>query len=236
MAAEKSEKPEKGDKAVKPEKAAKPQKAEKAERAAKADKADKPEKPERAAKAAKAPRVPPRLLERYRGEVVPRLRERFSYRNPMQVPRLDKITLNVGLGEALQNARLLEAAATELGQITGQKAVITRSRKAIANFRLREGQSIGCFVTLRRDHMYEFFDRLVNVALPRVRDFRGVSPRAFDGRGNYTLGLRDQIIFPEIEYEKVEKTHGMNVTIVTTARTDEEARALLAELGMPFRS
>jgi large subunit ribosomal protein L5 len=234
-----AEKPDMPDTPEKPEKAEKPARAAKAAKAERAERREKPEKAERPAKAAKAekgPRVPPRLLERYRSEVVPRLRERFSYGNPMEVPRLDKITLNVGLGEALQNARLLEAAATELGQITGQKPVITKSRKAIANFRLREGQSIGCFVTLRRDRMYEFFDRLVNVALPRVRDFRGVSPRAFDGRGNYTLGLRDQIIFPEIEYEKVEKTHGMNVTVVTTARTDEEARALLAELGMPFRS
>lgn len=181
-------------------------------------------------------RYVPRLLERYRTEVTPRLRERFSYRNPMQVPRVVKIQLNVGLGEAMQNPKLLEAAAAELGQITGQKAVVTKSKKAIANFHLRENVQIGCCVTLRRRHMWEFLDRLVNVALPRVRDFRGVPPRAFDGRGNYTLGIREQIIFPEIEYDKVERVHGMNVTIVTTARTDEEARALLSELGMPFRN
>jgi large subunit ribosomal protein L5 len=178
----------------------------------------------------------PRLLERYRESVVPALRERFSYTNPMQVPRLDKVTLNVGLGEALTNARLLEAAAEELGVISGQKAVITKARKSVANFRLREGQSIGCSVTLRRHRMYEFVDRLLNIALPRVRDFRGVSPRSFDGRGNYTLGLREQIIFPEIKYDQVERVRGLNVTIVTTARTDDEGRALLTELGMPFRT
>jgi large subunit ribosomal protein L5 len=178
----------------------------------------------------------PRLLERYRSRVVPALRERFHYSNPMQVPRLDKISLNVGLGEALQNPRLLEAAVEELAALSGQKPVITKSRQAIANFRLRAGQSIGCMVTLRRARMYEFMDRLVNVALPRVRDFRGVSPSAFDGRGNYSLGIREQIIFPEVNYDKVEKIHGLNVTIATTAKTDDEGRALLAELGMPFRS
>jgi large subunit ribosomal protein L5 len=178
----------------------------------------------------------PRLLERYRESVVPALCERFDYRNVMQVPSVDKITLNVGLGEALTNARLLEAAAEELATISGQKAVITKARKSVANFRLREGQSIGCSVTLRRHRMYEFLDRLVNIALPRVRDFRGVSPRSFDGRGNYTLGLREQIIFPEIDYDKVERVRGLNVSIVTTAATDEEGHALLSELGMPFRT
>jgi large subunit ribosomal protein L5 len=154
----------------------------------------------------------------------------------MRVPTLEQITVNVGLGEALENARLLEAAVEELALITGQRPVVTKARKSIANFKLREGQSIGCSVTLRRVRMWEFLDRLLNVALPRVRDFRGVSPRAFDGRGNYTVGIREQIIFPEVDYDKVEKVHGMNVTIVTTAPTDEEGRALLAELGMPFRS
>jgi large subunit ribosomal protein L5 len=186
---------------------------------------------------AEAETIPvPRLLERYRETVVPALRERFRYANPMEVPRLQKITLNVGLGEALQNARLLEAAAGELARIAGQKPIITKSKKAIANFRLREGQSIGCCTTLRRYRMYEFFDRFVNVALPRVRDFRGVSPKAFDGRGNFTMGIREQIIFPEIDYDKVERIRGLNVTIVTSARNDEEGRALLGELGMPFRS
>jgi large subunit ribosomal protein L5 len=182
------------------------------------------------------PNYVPRLLERYRTHAVPALQKRFRYSNPMQVPRVEKITLNVGMGEALTNARLLEAAVEELGQISGQKPVITKSRKAIANFRLRENQSIGCMVTLRRYRMYEFLDRLVNVALPRVRDFRGVSPSGFDGRGNFSLGIREQIIFPEVNYDKVEKAHGMNVTIGTTAKTDEEGRALLAELGMPFRT
>ena len=177
----------------------------------------------------------PRLVALYNEKAKPALMKRFKYKNAMQAPRLDKVTVNVGLGEALQNAKLLERAVEELGQITGQKAVITKSRKAIANFRLRENMSIGAMVTLRRGRMYEFYDRLVNVALPRVRDFRGLSPRAFDGRGNYTLGIREQIIFPEINYDKVERIHGLNITIGTTARTDEEGRALLAELGMPFR-
>ena len=177
----------------------------------------------------------PRLLERYRQEVVPSLRERFGFKNSMQVPRLQKVTLNVGLGEALTNARLLESAVEELAQISGQKAVITKAKKSIANFRLREGQSIGCMVTLRRDRMWEFVDRLINVALPRVRDFRGVSPRAFDGRGNYSLGVQEQTIFPEINLDKIERIRGLNLSITTTASTDEEGHALLKELGMPFR-
>jgi large subunit ribosomal protein L5 len=186
----------------------------------------------------KKPEAPytPRLLTLYREEVTGRLRERFQYTNPMQIPTVSKITVNVGLGEALQKARLLDAAAEELALITGQRVVITKARKSIANFKLRAGQSIGCFATLRRDRMWDFLDRLTSVALPRVRDFRGLSPRAFDGRGNYTLGIREQIIFPEIEYDKVEKVRGMNITITTTARNDEEGRALLAELGMPFRA
>ena len=181
------------------------------------------------------PTAVPRLLERYRSEVVPTLRERFSYVNPMQVPRLAKISLNSGVGEALSNAKLLEAAQGELTAIAGQKAVVTRAKKSIANFRLREGMSIGCTVTLRRGRMWEFLDRLINIALPRVRDFRGVSARAFDGRGNYTLGIREQIIFPEVDYDKVEGIRGLNVSIVTTASNDAEALELLRELGMPFR-
>ncbi len=177
----------------------------------------------------------PRLLERYRQDVVPSLRGRFGYKNSMQVPRLQKVTLNVGLGEALTNARLLESAVEELAQISGQKAVITKAKKSIANFRLREGQSIGCMVTLRRDRMWEFVDRLINVALPRVRDFRGVSPRAFDGRGNYSLGVQEQTIFPEINLDKIERIRGLSLSITTTASTDEEGHALLRELGMPFR-
>jgi large subunit ribosomal protein L5 len=177
----------------------------------------------------------PRLLERYRQQVASELMERFKYQNRMELPRLSKVTVNIGLGEALTNAKLLEGAVAELGQITGQKAVINKARKSIANFRLREGMSIGTSVTLRRTRMWEFFDRLVNVALPRVRDFRGLPLRGFDGRGNYTIGIREQIIFPEVNYDKVERIQGMNVTIVTTAKTDDEARTLLGGLGMPFR-
>jgi len=178
----------------------------------------------------------PRLLERYRKDVMPKLISDFGYRNQMQVPRVSKVSLNVGLGEATTNARLLEAAMAEIAQISGQKAVITKAKKSVANFRLREGQSIGCKVTLRKDRMWEFLDRLINVALPRVRDFRGVSPGAFDGRGNYTLGIREQGIFPEIDVNKIERVIGFNVNIVTTATSDEEGRALLGGLGMPFRS
>jgi large subunit ribosomal protein L5 len=178
----------------------------------------------------------PRLKERYQKEIVPALVKEFNYSNTNAVPRLRKIVVNMGLGEAIQNAKLLDAAAQELGQITGQRPVITRARKSIANFKLRKNMPIGTMVTLRGDRMYEFFDRLTSVAMPRVRDFRGVSTRAFDGRGNYTLGLRDQLVFPEIDYSKVEKTKGMNITIVTDARTDAEALALLRHLGMPFRT
>ncbi len=178
----------------------------------------------------------PRLLERYRSDVVPRLREEFAYRNFHRVPSLDKIAVNIGLGEALQNPKLLDRASEELASITGQRPIIRKARKSIANFKLRAEQSIGCSVTLRHHRMWEFYDRLVNIALPRVRDFRGVSPKAFDGRGNYTLGIREQIIFPEIDYDKVERITGLNVTVCTTARTDAEAKALLGHLGMPFRA
>ncbi len=178
----------------------------------------------------------PRLKDRYQKEIVPALVKEFNYTNTNAVPRLRKIVVNMGLGEAIQNAKLLDSAAQELGQITGQKPVITRARKSIANFKLRKNMPIGTMVTLRGDRMYEFFDRLTSVAMPRVRDFRGVSTRAFDGRGNYTLGLRDQMVFPEIDYAKVERVKGMNITIVTDARTDAEAMALLRHLGMPFRS
>jgi large subunit ribosomal protein L5 len=178
----------------------------------------------------------PRLKERYRNEVVLALIKEFQYPNSMAVPRLRKIVVNMGLGEAIQNAKLLDSATQELGQIAGQKPVITRARKSIANFKLRKNMPIGVMVTLRGDRMYEFFDRLTSVALPRVRDFRGLSTRAFDGRGNYTLGLRDQLVFPEIDYAKVEKVKGLNISIVTDARSDAEAMALLRHLGMPFRS
>jgi large subunit ribosomal protein L5 len=177
----------------------------------------------------------PRLLERYKSELHAKLASELGLRNPHQVPTLSKIVVNVGLGEATQNQKLLERAAEELAAITGQKPVIRKAKKSIANFKVREGQPIGCSVTLRGHRMWEFFDRLVNVALPRVRDFRGTSPKAFDGRGNYTLGIREQIIFPEVDYDKVEKVTGMNVTICTTAGRDDHARALLSQLGVPFR-
>jgi large subunit ribosomal protein L5 len=167
--------------------------------------------------------------------VLPALTKEFGYKNVMAAPKLDKITVNIGLGEATQNAKLMDGAVTELGQIAGQKPVVTKAKKSIAAFKLRENMPIGCMVTLRGDRMYEFFDRLVNVALPRVRDFRGISSKSFDGRGNYTLGVKDQLIFPEIDYSKVDKTKGMNVTITTTARTDAEGLALLKNMGMPFR-
>jgi len=177
----------------------------------------------------------PRMLDFYVKEVIPKLSKEFGYGNVHQVPRLTKIVVNVGLGEATANPKLLEKAAEEVALITGQKPVIRRARKSIANFKLREGQAVGCTVTLRRERMWEFFDRLVNVSLPRVRDFKGLSAKAFDGRGNFSLGIREQIIFPEIEFDKVDRVTGMNVTLCTTARNDAEGRALLAHLGVPFR-
>ena len=177
-----------------------------------------------------------RLQDHYQKVVKPALMREFSYKNAMEVPRLDKIVVNMGVGEAVADGKKINTAVGEMAAITGQKPVITKSRKSIANFKLREGQAVGCMVTLRGDRMWEFYDRLVSVALPRVRDFKGVSPKAFDGRGNYTLGLREQIIFPEVDYDKVERITGMNVTVCTTARTDAEGKALLAHLGMPFRT
>ncbi|MFO7767086.1 MAG: 50S ribosomal protein L5 [Pelovirga sp.] len=176
-----------------------------------------------------------RLRDIHLQERAPILMKEFQYRNVMEVPRVEKVVVNMGLGEAIQNPKLLESAVEELGRITGQKAVITKARKSIASFKLREEMSIGACVTLRRDRAWEFLDRLINVALPRVRDFKGISPKAFDGRGNYTLGIREQLIFPEIDLDRIAKVSGMNVTIVTTAKTDEEGRALLSGLGMPFR-
>jgi large subunit ribosomal protein L5 len=178
----------------------------------------------------------PRLRDKYTKDVIPALMKRFGYTNHMQVPKLTKIVVNMGLGEAVSNPKLADAAAAELTAITGQKPVITRAKKAIATFKLREGMPIGAMVTLRRERMWEFMDRLVTIGLPRVRDFRGTSAKAFDGAGNYTLGLKEQIVFPEIDFDRVEKIKGMNVTFVTTAPTDEEAKELLAQLGMPFRS
>jgi len=176
-----------------------------------------------------------RLLDHYNSEVVPRMKEKFGYRNPMQVPKLTKVIVNMGLGEAIDNIKAIDSAAEEIGFVTGQKAVVTKARKSISNFKLRAGVPIGVKVTLRRDRMYFFLDKLMGIALPRVRDFKGVSPKGFDGRGNYTLGIREQIIFPEINYDKIDKIRGMNITIVTTARTDEEGLELLRLLGMPFR-
>ncbi len=178
---------------------------------------------------------PARLKIRYRKEGVPALMKELGLKNPNEVPRIEKIVVNMGLGEALANNKILESAVDQLGAITGQKPVITRARKSIANFKLRQGQAIGAAVTLRNDRMYEFLDRLINVALPRVRDFKGVSSKAFDGKGNYTLGVREQIIFPEINYDQIEKVKGLNVTIVTTAKNDEQALGLLRHFGMPFR-
>jgi large subunit ribosomal protein L5 len=222
MAEDKQDKKEKKDKKPKGGKG-----GADAQSAAPAEKA--PPKPQEPAK-------PARLRLRYGDQVLPELMKEFGFKNPMQAPRLEKIVVNMGLGEAINNGKIIDASVEQLGQITGQKPVVTKSRKSIANFKLRQGQSIGAMVTLRGDRMWEFFDRLVSIALPRVRDFKGVSPKAFDGKGNYTLGIREQIIFPEINYDKVERIKGLNVTVVTTARNDEEGRALLRHLGMPFRT
>jgi large subunit ribosomal protein L5 len=177
-----------------------------------------------------------RLKDKYEKEILPVLMKDFGYKNVMQAPRLLKVVVNVGLGEAIQNPKLMDGAVKELGDITGQKAVVKKAKKSIAAFKLREGMAVGCMVTLRRDRMWEFLDRLLNVALPRIRDFKGVSGKAFDGRGNYTLGLKEQFIFPEIDYDKVEMVHGMDIAIVTSAKTDEEGKALLRHIGMPFRN
>jgi large subunit ribosomal protein L5 len=177
-----------------------------------------------------------RLQDQYKAEIVPKLKEKFGYRNVMQVPRLSKVVVNMGLGDAIENVKVIETAADEIGIITGQKPVVTKARKSIANFKLREGVPIGVMVTLRRDRMYHFLDKLIAIALPRVRDFKGVSPRGFDGRGNYTLGIKEQIMFPEVNYDKIDKIRGMNITIVTTARTDEEGLELLRLMGLPFRA
>src|SRR5262245_61075218 len=225
--------PAKSDKAAKA--APKPEKAAKSDKAAGKGKG---EGTPRGAVAEDRPQVSvgkPRMAKHYEEQVRPALRERFGYKNAMQIPRLEKIVVNMGVGDALQDAKLLDAAVNELGQITGQRPSVRRAKKSISNFKLREGVSIGCAVTLRGARMYEFYDRLVNVAVPRIRDFRGLSPRAFDGRGNYNMGLTEQIIFPEIHYDRVGKVRGMDVTIVTSARTDEEARELLRLMNLPFR-
>jgi len=225
MADEKKQKPQ-GDK--KPQQQGKKAKPEQVEAAA--EQADgKPSRPKA------SNRETARLRDRYYKEVRPALMKELGIENPMAAPKLEKIVVNMGVGEATQNAKVIDPAATEVGAITGQKPIVTKARKSIAAFKVREGMPIGVMVTLRGDRMYEFFDRLVNIALPRVRDFRGVPSKSFDGRGNYTLGVRDQLIFPEIDYSKVEKLKGMNITIVTTAGSDDQARALLKHMGMPFR-
>ncbi len=223
-------------KAAKPAKEGKEPKVAKAPKAAKG--ADAPAgdaKPREKSPASDRPVPPPRLKKYYEETVAPALMQKFGYKNKMQAPRMIKIVVNMGVGDALANAKLLDAAASDMGTITGQKPAIRRSKKSIANFKLRQGQAIGCMVTLRRARMWEFYDRLVNIAIPRIRDFRGVPTRSFDGRGNYTLGLTEQIIFPEINYDRVEKLRGMDVTFVTTAKTDEEGRELLRLMQMPFR-
>jgi large subunit ribosomal protein L5 len=192
--------------------------------------------PSQAAVHSSAEAVPPRLADKYKGEVIPALTKQFNYKNPNQVPRLQKIVVNMGLGAAVANPKIIDTAVEELRAIAGQKPVVTRAKKAIANFKLRQGLPIGAMVTLRSARMWEFLDRLVSIALPRTRDFKGVSRKAFDGKGNYTLGLREQIIFPEINYDKIDAIKGLNISFVTTARTDEEGRALLQQLGMPFRA
>ncbi len=177
-----------------------------------------------------------RLKAKYVQEIIPELKKEFGYSNIMQVPRLEKVVINMGLGEAIQNIKILDSASEELAQVAGQKPVITKAKKSIASFKLRQGMPIGCMVTLRREKMYEFLDRLMNIALPRVRDFKGIPAKGFDGRGNYSLGIKEQLIFPEINYDKVDKIKGLNISIVTSAKTDEEGKALLRQLGMPFRN
>jgi large subunit ribosomal protein L5 len=232
MADEKEQKKPKSD--AKPKGEGKPAKGAKAD--AKADKKAAAAAPEKAeGRPHTNVKGGSRLRQRFEKEIRPALMKELELSNPMAVPRLHKVVVNMGIGEATQNAKLLDPAVNELGQITGQKPVITKAKKSIAAFKVREGMPIGVMVTLRGDRMYEFLDRLMNVALPRVRDFRGVSTKSFDGRGNYTLGLRDQLVFPEIDYAKVEKLKGMNITIVTSAQTDDHARALLKHMGMPFR-
>ena len=212
-----------------------PVKAAPAKAKAKAPAAEAKKEATAAAPAVREKAPTPRLKERYQKDVVPSLMKQFSYKNPMQVPRLVKVVLNMGMGEAISNAKALDHAVSEMGLITGQHPVITRAKKSIATFKLREGMPIGCMVTLRKERMFEFLDRFISAALPRIRDFKGIPSKSFDGRGNYSIGIKEQIIFPEIEIDKVDSIHGMDIVIVTTAKTDEEGRALLGHLGMPFR-
>lgn len=230
----KEETARKAEHAVKAEKSAKTKKPVKADKLAVSDNV-KADKPVRAEKKPVKPAPYPRLKEKYSKEVVPALKKEYAYKNIMEVPKVTKVVVNVGLGEATQNIKLLEAAQREFSAITGQKAVQTKAKKSIAGFKLRKGMPIGCKVTLRSAIMYEFLDRFINLALPRVRDFRGVSSKSFDGRGNYSIGIKEQFIFPEIEYDKVDVVHGLDLTICTTAKTNKECKSLLAYMGMPFR-
>jgi large subunit ribosomal protein L5 len=245
MADTEEKKAKKADKAPRPDaaqqhdKAAKAEKAEKAPKAAKGEKSEKPEKGDKAEKAKTPrepePKVPARLKVEFEQAIRGRLAEQFGYKNRMQIPVLDKVVINMGIGEGVADRKKVDAAAADLALISGQKAVITKARKSIATYKLRDGQAIGCKVTLRKARMYEFLDRLINIALPRVRDFRGLNPKSFDGRGNYTLGIKEHIVFPEIDYDKTSEVWGMDITVCTTARTDDEARALLAAFNFPFR-
>ena len=240
--AKKADKPQRAEKPDKAEKPAKAQKAEKGDKAAQAGKAAAPEKAEKAGDgkakkpaAAPEPRVPARLRVQFDEAIRAKLTEQFGYKNRMQIPLLDKIVINMGIGEGVADRKKVESAASDLALIAGQKAVITKARKSIATYKVRAGQAIGCKVTLRKSRMYEFLDRLINIALPRVRDFRGLSPKSFDGRGNYTLGIKEHIVFPEIDYDKAADIWGMDITVCTTARNDDEARALLTAFNFPFR-
>ena len=237
--AKKADKPQRAAKPDKAEKPAKAQKAEKGDKAAQAKAAEKPEKTGdgKAGKAAAAPeqRVPARLRVQFDESIRAKLAEQFGYKNRMQIPLLDKIVINMGIGEGVADRKKVESAASDLALISGQKAVITKARKSIATYKVRAGQAIGCKVTLRKTRMYEFLDRLINIALPRVRDFRGLSPKSFDGRGNYTFGIKEHIVFPEIDYDKAADIWGMDITVCTTARNDDEARALLTAFNFPFR-
>jgi large subunit ribosomal protein L5 len=242
MADTEEKKAKKPDKAPRPEASQQPDKAAKAEKGDKAPKAAKGEKPEKGDKGEKAktprepePKVPARLKVEFDQAIRGRLAEQFGYKNRMQIPVLDKVVINMGIGEGVADRKKVDAAAADLALISGQKAVVTKARKSIATYKLRDGQAIGCKVTLRKARMYEFLDRLINIALPRVRDFRGLNPKSFDGRGNYTLGIKEHIVFPEIDYDKTAEVWGMDITVCTTARNDDEARALLTAFNFPFR-
>jgi large subunit ribosomal protein L5 len=237
---EKVEEPKAAEELVKAEKAEKPKKAKKAGKGAKSDQAGKDKKDKKAEKVEESPPMPPgyvpRKLTRFREEVGPALQKRFGYKNIHQIPKMAKIVVNMGIGEAMKESKLLDAAVEDLGTITGQRPKITKARNSVASFKVRKGVPLGCKVTMRGMRMYEFFDRLVTSAIPRIRDFRGLSPDSFDGHGNYTFGIKEQIVFPEVDYDKVAKVMGMDITIATTCKTDEEALELLKELGMPFRT